>query len=183
MLGWDDRIKDHISGFRLQNPYIEQQLTVRDLLTHRTGLTNNNLSWFVGGFDRKQINRLVSFFDTQRKFRSGFEYNNIMFAYSTQLIPQKKNIEWNRFIEREIFEPLGMNASSVNFEGLINSDNKATAYTIINEEVTEIPYRNLDNIGPSGSINSNAEDLADDVSRISSTGINKVPTSSTLPFR
>lgn len=92
VLAWDDKLKDHIPEFHLQDSEIEHQITVRDLLTHRTGLTNNNLSWFAGGFDRSQINGLVSNFSTQHGFRSRFEYNNIMFAYSALLIQEKKSI-------------------------------------------------------------------------------------------
>ncbi len=159
-LNWDDPIKDHIPNFHVQDEDIVHRVTVRDLLTHRTGLANYNLSWFAGGYDREHINRSVSFFGLQNGFRSRFEYNNIMYAYAAELIRQKKNISWDEFVADALFDPLNMDASSTNFEELQNAESKATGYILSDGNVKEIPYRNLDNIGPSGSINSSVRDLA-----------------------
>ncbi|MEP1306190.1 MAG: serine hydrolase [Balneola sp.] len=159
-LNWDDPIKDHIPNFHVQDEDIVHRVTVRDLLTHRTGLANHNLIWFAGRYDREHINSSVSFFGLQNGFRSRFEYNNIIYAYSAELIRQKKNISWDEFVANELFDPLNMDASSTNFEGLQNAVNKATGYILSGGNIKEIPYRSLDNIGPSGSINSSARDLA-----------------------
>ena len=144
----------------LADPYASREVTVRDLLTHRTGLARGELAWYGSGFDRDEIVRRVRFLQPSWSFRSQFGYQNIMYLAAGQIVAHVANTTWDDFVTRRIFQPLGMTSSNTTVRALAGQTNVASPHTESEDTVRVIPWRNIDNIGPAGSINSNAVDMA-----------------------
>lgn len=150
----------YLPGFQLFDPYASRELTVRDLLSHRSGLARGELAWYGSGFDRDEIVRRVRFLQPSWSFRSQFGYQNIMFISAGQVVAHVSGKSWDDFVKERIFMPLGMTSSSTSIRGIAEQPNIATPHAESNDSVRAVAWRNIDNAGPAGSINSNPVDMA-----------------------
>jgi CubicO group peptidase (beta-lactamase class C family) len=150
----------YLPGFQLFDNYATREITVRDLLSHRSGLARGELIWYGSDNDRDEILRRVQFLPPSWSFRSQFGYQNIMYLAAGQVVAKVAKQSWDDFIKTRLFQPLGMNASSTSVTALKGVDNLATPHADVSDTVRAIPYRNIDNIAPAGSINSNVIDMA-----------------------
>jgi CubicO group peptidase (beta-lactamase class C family) len=151
----------YLPGLQLADPYVSRELTVRDLLSHRSGLARGELAWYGSGFDRDEIVRRVRFLEPSWSFRSQFGYQNIMYIAAGQVVARVGKTTWDDFVRDRIFTPLGMKASTTTVRELGRATNLATPHAEVNDTVRGIgAWRNIDNAGPAGSINSNVVDMA-----------------------
>ena len=157
---WDDRVIQHLPQFELSDPYITREFTVRDLLTHRSGLERGEFIWYAMDRDRDEILRRVRHLEPSWGFRSRYGYQNIMYLAAGQLIPAATGTSWDRFVEQHLFEPLGMSRSSTSVDSLSGLPNVASPHALVGGKPVAIPYRDIDNMGPAGSINASAWDVA-----------------------
>jgi CubicO group peptidase (beta-lactamase class C family) len=158
---WDDPATKYLSGFQLYDPYVTREMTVRDLLSHRLGLERGDLMWYGSDYNRDEIIRRVRYLKPAWSMRSRFGYQNIMFLAAGQIIPSVTGKSWDDFARERIFNPLGMTATNTSITALKSADNVATPHDKFDEKVQPISWRNIDNIGPAGSINSNVTDMAE----------------------
>jgi CubicO group peptidase (beta-lactamase class C family) len=156
---WDDPVTKYLPGFELYDAYASKEMTVRDLLCHRSGLDRGDLMWYGSEFSRDEIIRRARHLKPSWSFRSQFGYQNIMYLAAGQIIPAVTGKSWDDFIKDRFFKPLGMAASSTSVNELKSSNNLATPHGKIEEKVVAIPWRNIDNIAPAGSINSNIAEM------------------------
>lgn len=159
-VNWDDPVTKYLVGFQLFDPYVTRELTVRDLLTHRSGLGQSPALWYGSDYDREEILRRIRYLEPSWSFRSRFGYQNVMYLAAGQIIPAVTGVSWDDFVQQRIFTPLGMNSTNTSVTDLKGLSNVARPHGKIDDKVKAIPYRNVDNIGPAGSINSNVVDLA-----------------------
>jgi CubicO group peptidase (beta-lactamase class C family) len=157
---WDDPVTKYLPGFQMYDPYITRELTVRDLLTHRSGLQRGDFLWYGTGLDRDEILRHARLLKPTWSLRSTFGYQNIMFLAAGQLVAKVSGKSWDEFIQQRIFAPLAMNSSSTSINALKTAADVATPHAKVDAKVQVIPWRNIDNIAPAGSINSNVVDMA-----------------------
>ncbi|HEX5873016.1 MAG TPA: serine hydrolase [Pyrinomonadaceae bacterium] len=157
---WDDRVTKYLPGFEMYDPYVTRELTVRDLLTHRSGLQRGDLLWYGTELDREEILKRTRFLKPSWSLRSTFGYQNLMYLAAGQLIARVSGKSWDEFIRERFFVPLEMTASSTSTNAFKTANNVATPHSKIEQKVTAIPWRNIDNIAPAGSINSNVVDMA-----------------------
>lgn len=157
---WDDPVTKYLPGFEMYDPYVTREMTVRDLLTHRSGLQRGDFLWYGSDLDRKEIVRRARFIKPSWSFRSNFGYQNIMFLTAGQLVARVSGKSWDEFIQQRIFTPLAMTSSSTSINAFKSANNVASPHSKLNEKVQVIPWRNIDNIAPAGSINSNVVDMA-----------------------
>jgi CubicO group peptidase (beta-lactamase class C family) len=114
-INWDDKVIDHMPDFRMWDPWVTREMTIRDLLVHRSGLglgegdllfvPNSTLS-------RKETVRRIRYLKPATSFRSGFAYDNILYMAAGQLIEEVSGETWEQYIRRHVFAPLGMNHST-----------------------------------------------------------------------
>jgi CubicO group peptidase (beta-lactamase class C family) len=156
---WDDQATRYLPGLEMYDPYVSKELTVRDLLTHRSGLARGDLMWFAGGYDRDEILRRVRFLHPTWSVRSQFGYQNIMYLAAGQAVAKTAGKSWDDLIRDRIFVPIGMNESNTSVRALQGKTNVASPHLTINDTVHVVPYHMIDNIGPAGSINSNVSDM------------------------
>ncbi|HET6889648.1 MAG TPA: serine hydrolase, partial [Pyrinomonadaceae bacterium] len=159
-LSWDDPAIRHLPGFELFDPYATRELTVRDLLSHRSGLQRGDFLWYGSEYDRNEIIRRTRYLKPSWSLRSRFGYQNLMFLTAGQLVAKISGKSWDEFIKDRLFSPLGMTASSTSIKSLQTSNDVATPHAKVDEKVQVVAWRNIDNIAPAGSINSNVIDMA-----------------------
>jgi CubicO group peptidase (beta-lactamase class C family) len=157
---WDDPVTKYLPGFEMYDPYVTRELTVRDLLTHRSGLQRGDFLWYGTELDRDEILKRTRYLKPSWSLRSTFGYQNLMYLAAGQLIARVSGKSWDEFIRDRFFTPLGMTASSTSINAFKTANNVATPHARVEEKVTAIPWRNIDNIAPAGSINSNVVDMA-----------------------
>lgn len=156
----DEHAATYLPGFELYDPYASHEITVRDLLTHRSGLARGELMWYGSAWDRDEILRRVRYLPPSWSFRSQFGYQNIMYLAAGQVVAKTTHRSWDDFIKQRIFQPLGMTSSSTSISALEGVEDLASPHAEVNDTVRAIPYRRIDNIAPAGAINSNAVDMA-----------------------
>ena len=150
----------YLPGFQLYDNYATREITVRDLLSHRSGLARGELIWYGSDNDRDEILRRVRYLPPSWSFREQFGYQNIMYLAAGQVVAKVTGASWDDFIKRRIFQPLGMTSSNTSISALQGVEDLATPHATVNDTVRAIPYRKIDNIAPAGAINSNAVDMA-----------------------
>jgi CubicO group peptidase (beta-lactamase class C family) len=156
----DAPIAAYLPGFQLFDPYATRELTVRDVLTHRSGLARGELAWYGSGFDRDEILRRVRFLQPTWSFRSQFGYQNIMYLAAGQVVAHVSGMSWDDFVQRRLFQPLGMRSSTTSVRALGGQTDLAAPHAEVNDTVRAVAWRNIDNMAPAGSINSNVVDMA-----------------------
>lgn len=159
-LSWDDPVTDHLPWFQLYDPYATREMRVRDLLAHNSGLVRGDRVWYGTGLSPEEIVRRARFLPPNESLRSTFQYNNTMFIAAGLVIEAVSGKTWDAFVAERIFKPLGMVDSNTSIRDLEGLRNVATPHAKLEDEVQAIDWRNIDNAGPAGSINSNVQDMA-----------------------
>lgn len=156
---WDKPVQAYLPTFKLKDDVITARMTVRDLVCHNSGMPRHDAMWHGSPLTRKDIFDRLRYLDFNADFRQTFQYNNLMFLTAGYLVGQVTNSTWEEFTQKRIFDPLGMTNSNCSVEVSKKSDNHSLPYSIIKDEVKVVPFRNADNVGPAGSINSTANDM------------------------
>ena len=159
-LSWDDPVTKHLEGFQLSDPYVTRELTVRDLLSHRTGLSRGDGLWYRSPYSREEILERVRHLKPSWGFRSRYGYQNIMFLAAGQVVSEVAGKPWDDFIVERLFTPLAMRSTVSGYGRLKDQQNVATPHLVGNGKVTPIEWVDIDNIGPAGSVISNVTDMA-----------------------
>lgn len=159
-VSWDDRVIDHIPWFAMYDAYATRELTVRDLLTHRSGLSRGDAVWSRWPHDRQEIIRRIRFLEPTRSFRSAWQYQNLMFLTAGEVVRVTSGQTWDDFVDDRIFTPLGMGRSVTSVTELDRLDNVATPHVHVDGIATPVAHKNIDNVGPAGSIYSSVAQMA-----------------------
>lgn len=158
-LNWDDKVIDHLPDYRLADPYVTRELTVRDLLCHRSGVETNDAIWF-GSVSRADIVYKARFLKQAASLRSQFDYHNIMILTAGQVAAHVMGRPWDDIVREKIFQPLDMNRTCTSINDFDKYTNVSTPHITKDGKLVPVPWLNIDNVGPAGSVNSCAADLA-----------------------
>jgi len=158
---WDDKVVDYLPRFRLYDPYVTQSMTIRDLLSHRSGLEtfSGDLIWYGSSYSRDEVIKRAAFLKPKYGFRTTYGYSNIMYLTAGQIVAEVSGMSWDDFISQRILKPLGMKNTNTSISKLDLKGNTALPHNDVDEKIIAINYLNWDNIGPAGSINSSAADM------------------------
>ena len=157
---WDDPIAKHLPGLQLYDPYVSKELTVRDALSHRSGLARGDRLWYASELSRDDILNRVRYLAPTWSFRSNFGYQNLMYLAAGQMAAKVAGKSWDDLVAEKIFAPLGMRSTNTSIKKLTSLSDVSTPHARINQKVAPIKWRLIDNIAPAGSINSTATDMA-----------------------
>ena len=160
-MSWDDPVTRHLPAFKLavDSEDEEAEATIRDLLSHRSGFTRMGMIWAAGKVSRDEILEVATKAEPWAEFRKGFHYCNVTYLAAGQAAAVAAESTWDEIIAKRIFAPLGMSGSTTFYEVAQKDPRLSKGYTAT-ENQTQLPMRNIDSIGPAGSINSNAVDMA-----------------------
>lgn len=159
-LDWDKPAREYLPTFRLYDSVASEHMTARDLVTHRSGLPRHDFLWYNSGFNRKEMLDRLRHLEPSKEFRSTWQYQNLMFMTAGYLAGQLASMSWEDFTRQKILLPLGMQGSNFSVLDSQKSADFALPYAKVKEDLKEIPFRVIDEIGPAGSINSSVEDMA-----------------------
>jgi CubicO group peptidase (beta-lactamase class C family) len=146
----------------MADPYVSREITVRDLLSHRSGLHTfgGDLVWYGTTYSREEVLRRIRHLRPRHGFRAAYGYQNVMFLAAGEILPAVAGRSWEEFVHDSIFVPLGMMESCTSTRDLEGKSNVATPHVTVRGAPQAIPYRAVDNVGPAAAINSSVHDLA-----------------------
>src|SRR5437899_6839898 len=161
-LSWDDPVTKFLPGFQLYDPYVTRELTVRDLVTHRSGLGlgAGDLLWFHSSYNRAEIAYRIRFARPVSSFRSAYAYDNVLYIVAGEIFPAVAAQSWDDFVRNRIFAPLGMTESGTTTAFFTSSRNAATPHGVEDGKLQVGPLDSVEHISPAGGIASNVTDLA-----------------------
>jgi len=158
---WDAPVTTYLPWFRLADDYATRELTVRDALTHRSGLSRGDLLW-TGGmpYGRDELLRRLRYLQPSWSIRSHYGYSNLMYLAAGQIAAAVEHKPWDDIVRERIFVPLGMTSTNTSVTLLPNIENVASPHAEVDSVVKVVPYTNMDNIPSAGAVNSSALDMA-----------------------
>ncbi len=162
-IAWDDAVTQHMPGFQLYDPYVTREMTIRDLLTHRSGLGlgAGDLMFFPpGDLGRDEIVKRLRFIKPATSFRSAYAYDNLLYIVAGQLIPAVTGRSWDDFVKERIFTPLGMTNTFTDVAALRKGKDVATPHNTLSGKLEALPQEDMDTSAPAGAIITCVEDLA-----------------------
>ncbi len=165
-VGWQDKVVNHLPGFRMYDPWVTGEFLVEDLMAQRSGLPG-----YVGdrqallGFPREHLIRSLGHFKPVSSFRSRYAYQNGMLLAAGALVEQHTGKTWEENVRARLFKPLGMSSSSADLKGFQQARNVASLHVKKEGRVTALPrdwpYHHWVYVyGPAGGINSNIVDMS-----------------------
>lgn len=167
-LQWEDRVIDHLPWFRLSDPYVTREITIKDLLVHNSGLApyaGDLLQFPVTTFTRGEIVEKIRHLPLANSFRSAYAYDNVLYLVAGEVIKAVSGLEWEDFIRQEILGPVGMSETLHRFSLFQEQSNAAASHipdSKGNISVLETFFEEgmSDKSNPAGGIVSNAADMA-----------------------
>src|SRR3974390_2839398 len=162
-IAWDDPVYERLKGFEMYDPYVSKEMRIRDLLCHRSGLglgEGDLMFWPHTTFTRDEVVYRLRFLKPATSFRTTYAYNNLMFLTAGQVVAEVSGGSWDDYIREKIFLPLGMNNSNTSNSLFNAAGNWAYPHSKVDGKLQVIPFENLDNAGPAGSINSSIADMS-----------------------
>jgi CubicO group peptidase (beta-lactamase class C family) len=172
-IDWDTPVIQYLPWFQLSDPYVTHEITVRDLLVHRSGLglgSGDLLAWPASTYTRKEVARQIKFLPLVKSFRSAYAYDNALYTIAGELIEEVSGQPWEQFITSRILAKVGMKESTVHYTGPVAGSagsseqkigvNVAIPHARVGEKVQPVAPYVSDNFNPAGGINSSAEDMA-----------------------
>lgn len=161
IIDWNDRVVDILPGFKLADEHRARELTVLDLVAHRTGVESADRMWWRSQFTRPDMLQRFQYLKPVEPVRMGYRYNNLMYLLAGMVLEERSGQSWNAFVENRILKPLGMTDTTTTIGGLLPDGNYAAPHAP-NGEGVMVPtgWYNSDHVGPAASINSCARDMA-----------------------
>ncbi|MCX6223417.1 MAG: serine hydrolase [Bacteroidia bacterium] len=163
-LNWDDKVIDYIPEFRLYNPYVTQDFTIRDLLCHRSGMglgAGDLMIWPDGSdFTRSDIIHNLRYLKQVSPFRSKYDYDNNLYIVAGEVIAHVSEMSWEDFIQKHILEPLNMKETAPSFVRLKDTSDVIAAHGMVNGKVQVIERTKSELMNAAGGIYSSVYDLS-----------------------
>lgn len=146
-LKWDDKVISHIPEFRMYNDYVTAEFTIRDLLTHRSGLglgAGDLMIWPDGhNFTPQDIIRNIRYLKPVSAFRTQYDYDNLLYVIAGEVVHRVSGMPWNDFVEQRIIKPLHMDHTATSWVRLKDTSNTIVPHVPVNGKLQVIPrYKN-----------------------------------------
>ena len=162
-LTWDKPVRESVPTIQFYNVQLNNNVTLRDMLSHRTGVTRHDLIWFKSPFTRKELFEKLKYLEPQEPMRETFLYNNLMFSAVGQIIELKSGKTWEQFVRERIFGPLEMNTTTYTIADMLKQPDYGVPFREKRDsfELYKIPYyEDTEGVAPAGAIISNIDELS-----------------------
>jgi len=162
-IDWDKPVRNYVPQLQFYNDELNASVTIRDMLSHRTGISRHDAIWASSDFSRKELFDRIKFLEPSIPFRSGALYNNMMYCAAGQSVEYLSGQTWEEYVTQKILKPLEMNHSMFVVEEMLKQADFMTPYyekrdtTIL---LKSLFYTKQQGIGPAGSIISSISDLS-----------------------
>ena len=160
-LSLDDSPKKALPYFKMFDSETDKNITIRDLLSHSSGLNRTDLAMITGKLNRAELIQVAAQAKPTAKLREKFQYQNIMFTAAGEIVAQVQKKPWDKFVPERIFAPLGMTNSTMSMKQMQTSKDYSYGYNYNFDTKATVmqPFREIDEVAPAGSINSTARDM------------------------
>jgi CubicO group peptidase (beta-lactamase class C family) len=162
-LAWDDPVTKHLPDFQMYDAYVTHEMTVRDLLTHRSGLglgAGDLLWWPTTSFSTDEIIHKLRYIQPSTSFRSSYAYDNLLYIVAGKIIAAKSGKSWGETIRERILTPVGMATTTTSLAENAGNPNVANAHSKTNDKIAAVKAMPVPNAVGAVGINTNAEDIA-----------------------
>jgi CubicO group peptidase (beta-lactamase class C family) len=161
-LKWNDKVKDYLPYFALYDPWVSNEVTIRDLLSHRVGLGtfSGDVIWYKSNLTSEEIVKRVKHIPAAYDFRAGYGYSNVMYITAGEVIKKVTGKTWAENVKERIFEPLGMDRAITNPNDLVVKGNFATPHAREGNKNIPIEWENWEEIGALGGVISSVNDIS-----------------------
>ena len=162
-LTWDKPVRESVPIVQFYNEQLNNNVTLRDMLSHRTGVTRHDLIWFKSPFTRKELFGKLQYLEPQEPMRETFLYNNLMFSAVGYIIELKSGSSWEQFVRERILTPLDMSSTTYTISDMLKHPDHGVPYREKRDsfELYKIPYyEDTEGVAPAGAIISNIEELS-----------------------
>ena len=162
-LTWDKPVRESVPSIQFYNDQLNNNVTLRDMLSHRTGVTRHDLIWFKSPFTRKELFEKLKYLEPQEPMRETFLYNNLMYSAAGQIIELKSGKRWEEFVREKIFTPLEMGTTTFTISDMTQHADHGVPYREKRDsfELYKIPYyEDTEGVAPAGAIISNIDELS-----------------------
>jgi CubicO group peptidase (beta-lactamase class C family) len=166
-LGWDDLVTQHLPEFQMYDPETTRVMTVRDLLTHRSGLplgAGDLMIWPGTTHTRAEVVHGLRYLKPVRGFRVGYDYDNVLYVTAGVMIERITGMSWEDYITSTILRPSGM-ATAVAAPSLVDNPNQSGRHTRLGGpvygmgEMTVVPRQETDSFAPAGGVQAGVRDM------------------------
>ena len=162
-LEWDKPVRDYVPSIQFHDDELNRTVTIRDMLSHRTGITRHDSIWYKSDFTRKELFERLRYLEPTQPMRQTFLYNNMMYAGAGYVIELLSGRKWEDFVRDRLLAPLGMTSTVFSIADLEKAPEHGVPFTERRDsfELYSIPYyEEAEGVGPAGSMNSNLEDMS-----------------------
>ncbi|WP_324823197.1 serine hydrolase [Sinanaerobacter sp. ZZT-01] len=157
-LDYDIPVINYIPGFAMMDEEATGSMTLRDMLCHRTGLGGHDAIWPVPK-TLKEFSQVFPYLLPSAPFRSRPQYSNIIYAVIGYIAETVTGQSWTNLMQNYLFDPLGMTSANCQAKAMIDSDNFAHPYQVLDGKLTKLPVWNVDVVAPAASVNCTAIDM------------------------
>jgi len=162
-LTWDEPVRDSVPSIRFYDDELNNTVTLRDMLAHRTGITRHDTIWYKSDFTRLELFERIKYLEPSEPIRQTFLYNNLMYAAAGYLIELQSGKTWEEYVREKIFTPLSMTSTVYSIADMLKQPDYGVPYTERRDsfELYKIPYyEDIAGVAPCGAIISNIQDMS-----------------------
>ncbi len=161
-LSLDKKATEYLPALHFFNSDMNEKITVRDMMTHRTGLPRHDYSWYLfPTASRDSLRQRIQYLEPNTGIRERWQYNNFMFLTQGMITEKITGKSWEENIKGKIFTPLGMSRSNLSVKNMEQDDDASLGYSLKKDSsIKQLDYFNIDGMGPAGSINSSVTEMA-----------------------
>lgn len=162
-LTWDKPVRDAVPAIRFHNDALNNTVTLRDMLSHRTGITRHDMIWYKSDFTRKELFDRLQYLEPKETPRQMLLYNNMMYAAVGHIIQLRSGKSWEEFVREKILRPLGMKNTVYTIPDMVKRRDHGVPFTEKRDtmELYKIPYyEEIGGLAPAGAITSNIRDMS-----------------------
>lgn len=161
LLDLDKPVTNYLPELKFYNDAMNNNITARDMMCHRTGLPRHDGSWYSFPSTRDSLIQRIRYLEPTAGIREIYQYNNFMFLAQGVLAEKLYKSKWEQLVKSKIFDSLGMTQTNFSVKDMEKSSDAAKGYYVKKDSViTKLDYYNIDAMGPAGSINSNVTELS-----------------------
>ena len=160
---WDQPIHNYVPSIDFFNNDLNNSITIRDMLSHRTGISRHDLIWYKSDFSRKELFERLKYLEPSQPLRQGFLYNNLMYVGAGYIIELLSSKTWEAFVQENILNPLEMKSTLFTVNEMEKNPDHGIPYNEKRDTTLlyKIPiYEEQQAVGPAGAIISNVEDMS-----------------------
>jgi CubicO group peptidase (beta-lactamase class C family) len=162
-LGWDEPVRKFVPGIQFYNDDLNNTVSVRDMLAHRTGITRHDTIWYKADYNSKELYERLKYLEPNQPLRHFFLYNNMMYAGIGHIIHLLSGKTWDEFTRKRLLQPLGMKRTVFTIDDMLKNPDHGVGYKERRDsfELYEAPYYRLQGgVAPAGAIISNVEEMS-----------------------